>query len=321
MNIITDKDSLMQSEGSPFQDYVYKLAGSGTSFFAARNSGLYRSDDGGRNWKTAYQALDISEPLPTLTVAISPDFEHDPRLFAGLCGGILRSLNGGRAWESIPLPPPPPVISALVLSPNFEQDGIVFAATLEDGVLFSSDRGNHFGTWNFGLLDLNILCLAISPDFARDETVFVGAQSGIFRSTNGGRAWREVDLPVGYEAVLSLALSPDFARDRTLLAGTESQGLLLSTNAGESWQRLGADLFTEAVNAIYLAPDFSAGPEILALHAGTVFHSTDRGETWGPWREDILANQEVASILAPNGFDSGALILVGLANGTVLRLD
>lgn len=311
----------MQSEDSPFQDYVYQLARGETTFFAARNSGLYRSDDGGRNWQMAYQSLDISEPLPTLTVAISPDFEHDPRLFVGLSGGIFRSLNGGQAWENIPLPPPPPVISALDLSPNFEQDGIVFAATMEDGVLFSSDRGHRFGTWNFGLLDLNILCLAISPNFARDETVFVGAQSGVFRSTNGGRAWREVDLPVGYEAVLSLALSPDFARDGILLAGTETQGLLLSTDAGESWQCVGTDVFTESVNAILLAPDFSARPEILALHAGTLFHSTDRSETWAPWRESILADEEVTAVLAPQGFDAGALVLVGLANGNVLRLD
>jgi photosystem II stability/assembly factor-like uncharacterized protein len=311
----------MEFEASPSQDYVYQLAGSGTNFFAARNSGLYRSEDGGQTWQTTYQALNISEPLPTLAVAISPDFAHDPRLFAGLSGGIFRSLNGGQTWENILLPPPPPVISVLALSPNFEQDGIVFAATLEDGVLFSADRGSHFVAWNFGLLDLSTACLAISPNFARDETVFVGVQSGIFRSTNGGRAWREVDLPVGYESVLSLALSPDFARDGTLLAGTETQGLLLSTDAGESWRCIGVDVFTDAVDAIHLTPDFSARPEILALHAGTLFHSTDRGETWTPWRENILADEEVTAVLAPQGFDAGALVLVSLANGNVLRLD
>jgi photosystem II stability/assembly factor-like uncharacterized protein len=70
-----------------------------------------------------------------------------------------------------------------------------------------------------------------------------------------------------------------------------------------------------------LAPDFSARPEILALHAGTLLHSIDRGKTWARWREDTLADQEVTAILAPQGFDPGALILVGLENGNVLRLD
>jgi photosystem II stability/assembly factor-like uncharacterized protein len=311
----------MAFQESRFQDYVYQLVGFGTTFFAARNSGLYCSDDGGQTWQTAFRSLDLSEPLPTMTVAISPDFDHDPRLFAGLSGGIFRSLNGAQTWENIPLPPPPPVISALVISPNFEKDGIVFAATMEDGVLFSSDRGSRFVTWNFGLLDLNILCLAISPNFAEDETVFAGAQSGVFRSINSGRAWREVDLPVGYEAVLSLALSPDFARDGILLAGTETQGLLLSTDAGDSWQRIGEEVFTEAVNAVLLFPDFSTRQEILALHAGTLLHSADRGVTWTPWREKIMADKDVTAVLAPKGFDAGALVLAGLANGTVLRLD
>lgn len=310
----------MQFEDSRFQDYVYQLAGFGTTFFAACNSGLYRSDDGGKTWQTAYRSLNLSEPLPTMTVAISPDFNHNPRLFAGLSGGIFRSLNGGQTWENLPLPPPLPVISALVVSPNFEKDGIVFAATMEDGVLFSSDRGSHFGAWNFGLLDLNILCLAISPNFAEDETVFAGTQSGVFRSTNGGRAWREVDLPVGYEVVLSLALSLDFARDGILLAGTETQGLLLSTDAGEIWQRVGEDVFIDAVNAILLFPDFSTRREILALHAGTLLHSTDCGSTWTPWREEILADNEVAAVFAPKGFDAGVLVLVGLADGNVLSV-
>jgi photosystem II stability/assembly factor-like uncharacterized protein len=256
--------------------------------------------------------------LPTITVVISPDFEHDPRLLAGLSGGILRSLDGGQSWENILLPPPPPVISSLVISPNFEKDGIVFAATMEDGVLFSSDRGNRFDTWNFGLLDLNILCLAISPNFAEDETVFAGTQSGIFRSTNGGRAWREVDLPVGYETVLSLALSTDFAWDGILLAGTETQGLLLSTDKGESWQQVGEDVFTMAVNAVILSPDFATRQEILALQGGTLFHSADRGDTWTLWREKILANKDVTAVLAPKGFDPGVLVQIGLTNGEVI---
>jgi photosystem II stability/assembly factor-like uncharacterized protein len=308
----------MQSEDSQFQDYVYQLVGSRTTLFAARNSGLYRSDDGGQTWQTAYRSLELAEPLPTITVAISPDFEHDPRLFAGLSGGIFRSLDGGQVWENILLPPPPPVISSIVISPNFEKDGIVFAATMEDGVLFSADRGSRFDAWNFGLLDLNILCLAISPNFAEDETVFAGTQSGIFRSTNGGRAWREVDLPVGYETVLSLALSPDFAQDGILLAGTETQGLLLSTDKGESWRQVGEDEFTMAVNAVILSPEFATRQEILVLHGGSLFYSADCGDTWTPWREEILADTDVTAVLALKGFDPGVLVLVGLANGEVV---
>ena len=70
------------------EDYVYALAAS-PSFaqdgicFAARRSGLYRSDDGGITWRSAYGSLDLEVPLTTLAVAVSPAFESDRSVFAG----------------------------------------------------------------------------------------------------------------------------------------------------------------------------------------------------------------------------------------------
>lgn len=69
---------------------------------------------------------------------------------------------------------------------------------MEDGIFRSANRGERWSPWNFGLLDLNVLALAISPCFESDETIFAGTESGIFRSTNGGRAWREADFPLSW---------------------------------------------------------------------------------------------------------------------------
>ena len=198
-------DSEPQNTDDALNDYVYWLAGSdefsqkGTGIcFAARTSGLYRSEDGGLTWHPAYASLGINEPLPTMAVATPGDFETEQSVFAGVIGGILRSRDGGISWESIQLPAPPPAIVAMIASPNYPQDGMLFAGTMEDGVLCSADRGRHWVAWNFGLFDLNVLCFGISPNFASDETLFAGTQTGLFRSTNGGRAWREVDLPIGF---------------------------------------------------------------------------------------------------------------------------
>jgi len=81
-----------------------------------------------------------------------------------------------------------PLISALATSPNFADDGTILAGSIEDGVFCSMDRGVQWAAWNFGLLDLHVLCMALSPHFGRDETVFVGTETGLFRSTNGGHA-------------------------------------------------------------------------------------------------------------------------------------
>jgi photosystem II stability/assembly factor-like uncharacterized protein len=300
------------------QDTVYQLIGSGGVLFVARQSGLFCSDDGGQTWQDCFQSLQVSEPLPAVSVALPPDFAKGGRVFVGLAGGLLRSLDGGAAWENMPLPPPPPMIAALAFSPDYERDGIVFAAALEDGVFFSSDRGGRWVAWNFGLLDLNTLCLVVSPTFAEDETLFVGTQSGIFRSTNGGRAWREVELPTGYEAVLSLAFSPLFASDRTLLAGTETQGLIISRDGGDNWERIAEGQVTDPVNAIVFAP--GNPQEILLLHSGEVLHSTNGGQHWSPWRFEALGNLDVSAIYAPQGFAPGTTVWLGLADGQVLSL-
>jgi len=130
---------------APLPDIVNALAAS-PQFerdgvcFAAQNSGLYRPDEGGRSWRSAYDTLALDAPLTTTAVAVSSYFERDRTVFAGANGGLLRSTNGGATWQIIMLPEPPPLVTTLAVSPNFPDDGIVFAGTLEDGVFRSADR-------------------------------------------------------------------------------------------------------------------------------------------------------------------------------------
>jgi photosystem II stability/assembly factor-like uncharacterized protein len=142
--------------------------------FAACQSGLYRSDDGGGTWGYAYDSLKMEEPLGTTAVSVSPDFDSDRSVFAGAQGAVLHSANGGESWGVVLPVSPPPLVSAMAVSPNFAEDGTLFVGTMEAGVFLSSDRGAHFRRWNFGLLDLSVFCVVISPAFVEDETVFVG---------------------------------------------------------------------------------------------------------------------------------------------------
>jgi photosystem II stability/assembly factor-like uncharacterized protein len=226
----------------------------------------------------------------------------------------LRSINGGRTWEVATLSSPPPVVTALAVSPNYVRDGVVFAGTAEDGVFRSADRGSHWVAWNFGLLDLNVLYLALSPDFATDQTLFAGTETGIFRSTNGGRAWREVDFPEDWAPVLSLVLSPDYGRDRLLFAGTESCGLCCSRDRGATWQRLGEDAIPGAVNAVIVSPRYSARPDLLVLTDEGLLVSRDAGSSWSVVAPDLTAGQGLISVVAPLGLDPGAPVLVGRAD-------
>ena len=75
--------------------------------------------------------------------------------------------------------------------------------------------------------------------FQDDQTVFVGTESGIFKSHNGGLGWIEVNFPLEYAPVLSLALSPRFSQDNSILVGTENAGLfssMIPELPGNVWQ-------------------------------------------------------------------------------------
>lgn len=259
-------------------DTVYALAASPAgACFAACNSGLYRSLDGGLSWAQ----MQIPQEQLTTAVAVSPDFASDRSVFAAVKGGILRSSDGGETWFTAALPAPPPVFSSLVVSPEFERDGILLAGTLEDGVFSSEDRGARWQPWNFGLFDLHVLCLALSPNWRADETAFAGADTGLYRSGNGGRAWRVTDFPAELAPVLCLAIVGGSEPGETmLLAGTEENGLLASANEGRNWRPLAADCIDSAVNQLQVVEDASGHGTLFALVDDAVLRSLDGGCHW-----------------------------------------
>lgn len=284
--------------------------------YAATARGLLVSTSGAELFRDAYGSLNLPEALPTPAVALSPSFQSDGSVFAGVHGAVLHSRDRGVTWHYSELRTPPPVVTCLAVSPHYEHDGIVFAGTLQDGVFRSADRGSRWASWNFGLVDLRVLCFALSPAFAEDETLVAGAESGLFRSTNGGRAWRELGLPTDLAPVLSLAFSPGYAKNGLLFAGTESNGLWASHDRGRSWGPIDG-LGDGAVNAL-LAATVDEKLALAALAGDEILISPDAGQAWHTVAG--LAESTPLCLAAPLGLDAGAPLLVGCADGTVKQL-
>lgn len=308
---------------TPTTDPIFALAASPAYeedglCFAAHGSGLLRSTDGGRTWHDAYAALDLQAPLTTTCVAFSPDFARDRTLFAGAPGGILRSSDGGESWTVSALPSPPPFPTALTVSPHYRADGLVFTATMEDGVLRSWDRGNSWAAWNFGLLDLDLYALVASATFALDETLYVGAESGVFCSTNGGRAWRETAFPMDAAPVLSLALEPDQGAGGSIWAGTEAHGLWRSADGGDTWEAVTALANVGAVNLLLIDPALPGEPRLLALVGSVAYLSPDGGRSWQ--RVDMEHGRVITSVAAAAGLGADRPLLLGAQAGEILVL-
>jgi len=284
--------------------------------FAAQQSGLFRSADSGKSWQYAYQSLAQAGPLATHGVAFSPDFSHDRTVFAAVQGGILRSTDGGEHWQVEVLSSPPPVAAGLVFSPNYQRDGQAFCATVEDGVFISRDRGSRWATWNFGLLDLQTLCLAVSPQFSQDDTLLAGAESGIYRSKNGGRAWKVLDFSVDSAPVISLVFSSFYELDGTIFAGTIHGELFCSTDRGNHWAPI--HQLDEGIDQILLGKNFQRKPEILLLAGSRLHYSADAGQSWKKRRITLAAHDNLTCLAAPHGIAAGSPILAGTANQGVV---
>lgn len=284
-------------------DTVFVLAASGESVYAARASGLYRSRDGGATWEDALMPLERHEVFAVTSVAAC-----GRTVIAGATGAILHSHDDGVGWQIALLSMPAPVVSALVVSPNFDEDGLIAAGTAEDGIFVSTDGGANWIPWNFGLIDFHVNTLAIPPNFTSDRTIFVGTESGIFRSLNGGRAWREVPSPMNFAPVLSLGV----AANGRVFVGSEGYGAFASDDGGEHWRRI--EPFADGtVNAIHVRDS-----RVWMLFDEALVVSDDCGDTWANDPRQLPLGKR-AMVLLP--FPSSSALLVGFADGDLLQLS
>ena len=284
--------------------------------FAACTSGIYRSQDGGVSWHGLRPTAAADESLAATALAISPEFKHDRSLFAAVKGGILRSSDAGDTWFTAKFAAPPPLFSALEISPDFVRDGMMLAGSMDDGVFSSDDRGVRWQPWNFGLFDLRALSLALSPSFQDDETVFAGTETGLYRSTNGGRAWRASAFPDDRAPVLCVAcVTAEETGELRVLVGTENHGLLQSSDLGESWQRIGQGVLGNTVNQLQAVRRSDNAIDLFALVDDGIMRSVDAGRSW---QRSLKTDALPTAMLQPDAAENAAI--VGVLGKGIMRL-
>jgi ligand-binding sensor domain-containing protein len=120
-----------------------------------------------------------------------------------------------------------------------------------------------------------IRVLAIDP--ANPSTVFASAWgAGVFKSSNGGESWTNVNTDLTYTT--SLAIDP--SAPGTVYAGTWNGGVFKSSDGGAIWRAMntGLTMTHPAVDALVIDPSTPS-----TIYAGTpagVFRSNNGGESW-----------------------------------------
>ena len=277
---------------------------------AAADSGLFISRDNCRSWRRAPGPIGA---LPMLTVCLAPFSAAGPRALLGTTGGIAYSHDLCE-WRLARLPQDGIDPISMVASPNFAEDGTLFAGTLDYGVLHSLDRGSSWQARHYGLLDMRVFVTAVSPLFAQDQTVLAGTPTGIFFSPNGGLAWREADVPDEDDAVLSIAFSYGYRLDGLIAAGTEAGMLLKSLDAGHTWQYMETPCAGKSINALSFLPQRESDPLMLLGAADRIYVSAG-GSRW-------QARDAGQTVLTLASYADGAqppFVLAGLKENGILR--
>jgi streptogramin lyase len=223
---------------------------------------------------------------PFVAVAVSPNFAQDQTILAATGALIIKpnvqvvmkSTDGGVNWSVLPGLGNNGVIAAVAFSPGYAQDQTIFAAT-NQGLFESPNQGT---SWN-RLYRPSLLNMALSPNFAADNTLFIVTTTNtILASVNRGQNWTVVSTPSPLTAGLSVvAVSPNFDVDQTLFAGSNANGIFGSTNAGASWTPVTQGLTLPTVSALAFSPGFSSDRTIIAATEGQgVLVSSNAGNSW-----------------------------------------
>jgi len=295
----TSFDNVLRSTDAGASWSLASLRPSVVDMISARISNLLSR--GRSNGRDQYLVPDRGElDLIPLVVAVSPSFAADQTLFVGMFpNGLQRSRDGGRSFEFI-WGADGKAVTAVALSPGFATDRTLFAGLLA-GIFRSTDAGDSWTAIGDGLdlrpphgdLYLAGIALAISPDFERDQTLYAGTSSGLYRTPDRGQSWTRLALPEPDAdlAVTGLAISPAFADDRTVLVQTEGGGLYVGRDdngrfvASPSTTVADGLEFTQLIKResaplVVFSPDYKNDHAIYGASNRTLARSTDGGMTW-----------------------------------------
>jgi photosystem II stability/assembly factor-like uncharacterized protein len=233
------------------------------------DGGLYVSEDFGETWAVLSLTRDIRDALTSRWPLA------DPTVFVGTGQGLLRSRDGGRAFQ-------PTALAGAVHRLDWPGGALVVAC--DRGLLVSRDEGATFEGPGSGLPGGPVLAMALSSYFLVDPVLFAApASGGVFRSSDRGATWTATGLRD--ERVGDLVWLGPF-----LYAAGDS-GFYRSQDAGASWSRLAASPGRPARLMFPLAP--AAGLEAFLATDRGLFRTADAGEHWAPAG---FAGQEVLTV-------------------------
>jgi photosystem II stability/assembly factor-like uncharacterized protein len=182
-------------------------------------------------------------------------------------------------------------VAAVAVSPDFDNDATLFVGSNNTigmgGSIHRSQDGGQ--TWSYLVSEQYVSDVALSPNYAQDNTVLAAYGGHIGISTDQGTTWQQV-AGWSYQqgSASQVRLLPTYPADGRIFVGS-SNGFWLSQDNGDSWTQAATGLINgRYVYALQLSPNFALDNTLLAVagwseptvYRRAIFRSTDGGMNW-----------------------------------------
>ena len=181
--MLSSMEVMAQQKLAPIFEHVHALAvdTEARSLFLGAHTGLFRSQDGGRNWKK----IALSEKHPHLDVmTVTPDPKDPQTIYVGTHeAGVFKSKDGGVTWQQVNSGLGGMDVHGLAIDPN--NPSKLHAAIREkgDGIYRTTDSGAKWARVDDGPEgEIKVLKSVNIPTGMGGIFLYAGTSTGLQRS-------------------------------------------------------------------------------------------------------------------------------------------
>jgi photosystem II stability/assembly factor-like uncharacterized protein len=280
------------------------FGGGGRDFGRASwaGSGIFRSDDGGYNWRARGGPTNGA----VLDISFSPNWAEDGLALAGLWEGVWQTTDAGASWNQlISLQGDSPLmISAVALSPEHASDQTMLAGGSYGTVWRSTDAGIN---WRTAAATSPVQRIAYHG--TDGEIALAAAADGLWRTTDGGAAWHAV---ISATQVSDVAFQPAHA----VAYATYADHVWRSTDGGATWAPFGG-LVMSSLDQIAVSGD---GQGVFVSADCALYRYNAATSSFEPLPASLGRAHILRLAVSPN-YGSDRTLLAGTVDGVWVSTD
>jgi hypothetical protein len=258
--------------------YDVTAKNSNIGYVAAGSQGVVKTVDGGGNWFQTNAGLPLGANARSVVIHLGfPD-----SLFVG--------LNGGGVYIGGPSGPTDSLMQWTPYNDGLLDLSIRSLARVRGGTFMLA--ATNSGIWRHANkvwtnVQPGIVVNAFVIDAADSNRCYAAAETGLYRTLNGGLSWAKISTGLPNIPINDVARRTDNAN--FLYVGTRGDGVYESTDQGATWHKFGPDLPGENdARAVLCATDginvgsaqVFAGTRINGLYEAT-YSTPATASTWG----------------------------------------